>query len=190
MAELLSTEDLAVFGGPAKIAIDLDFGPTGERGSKFFVNDGHPNSVEFITTPLVYDMYINLDPTGGDYRSLYQYQVVSGVKTWVKLTNLIPNTYSQNISTSFVSGETTINVPLISIVPEDLAGSIESSSFNVQHSIVNNPNPVASSMSINGIIDDAGIQVLSLTLKSVELSSGTWEDLSGQKTVHLSISVV
>ena len=33
---ILSTEDLTVFGGPALISLDVDFGPSGSRGSRIY----------------------------------------------------------------------------------------------------------------------------------------------------------
>lgn len=192
MANLLSNDDITVLGGPSSISVDLDFGPTGQRGSYWIVGWGDPNlpSTTIGQTPQIQDLFLNLDDANGEYLSVYQYQSGLGSTSWVKLVNLIPKIYSKNILTDFSAGTTTINIPLISIVPEITISTTVSSNFNIQHSIVNNPNPIASSISVGDVVVDNGIYVLPLTITATEYSEGAWEDLSGQKTVHLFISVV
>jgi hypothetical protein len=192
MANLLSNEDITVLGGPASLSVDLDFGPTGQRGSYWIVGNGNPNDpdTEIGQTPQVQDMYLNLDSANAEYLSVYQYQTGIGSTSWVKLVNLLPKIYSQNVSTEFTVGSATINIPIINIIPESSVGTVTSEMFNVQHSIVNNESPLTSSLNVGGIIIDNGLQVLPLTIVAKQYSEGAWEDLSGQKMVHLFISVV
>ena len=37
---VLATDDLAVLGGPETVNVEVDFGPTGDRGSQIFSNVG------------------------------------------------------------------------------------------------------------------------------------------------------
>jgi hypothetical protein len=192
MANLLSNSDITVLGGPSEVTVNLDFGPTGQRGSYWIVGNGDPNdpNTQIGQTPQIQDMYINLDTANDEYLSVYQYQAGLGSNSWVKLLNLIPNIFSSNIISEFSAGSTTINLPLISIVPQSNTGNLTSDNFNLQHSIVNNAHPLASSLNVGDIVTDNGIQVLPITILATQYAEGAWEDLSGQKTVHLFISVV
>lgn len=192
MTNLLSNEDITVLGGPAQINVDLDFGPTGQRGSYWIVGNGNPNSqnTQIGQTPQIQDMYLNLDSENGEYLSVYQYQSGIGSTSWIKLVNLIPKIFSKNVTANFVNGIATINISLIDIVPSDIIGSIVATDFNIQHSLINTGFPIASGLSISGIIIDNGLQVLSLEITASKLQQGAWENLSGQQSVHLFISLV
>jgi len=194
MANLYSSDDITVLGGPSTINIDLDFGPTGQRGSKFFVGNGNPNSTPSpISTSIplfVFDMYLNLNPATSEYRSLYQYQNVSGTNTWVKLINLIPNIYSLNISLNFVNGIASTTLPVISLVDSDQVSSITASRFNVQHSLVNNGKPNMTDVTVSEIVVADGTRVLPLSFSAYQLNNGIIESVTGQKMVHIFISVV
>lgn len=191
MANILTTDDITVLGGPAVISVDLDFGPTGQRGSKFFIKNGNPNSVNWGNQVLYYgDLCINADSGSTDYRNLYIYQSVSGQNTWVKITNLIPNFYSRKSINEFVDGVISVEIPLISITPADLVGQLTTDSFVIQHSIVNTVNPTVSNLSINSITDIDNIEILQLSVKATELVNGEWVNISGQRSLHLFISVV
>jgi hypothetical protein len=194
MANLYSSDDITVLGGPSTVNIDLDFGPTGQRGSKFFVGNGNPNStpspIGSSTPVFIFDMYLNLNSATSEYRSLYQYQSVSGTNTWVKLINLIPNIYSLNISLNFVDGVASTTIPVISLVDSDQVSSITASKFNVQYSILNSGKPTMNDLVVSDIVVADGTRVLPLSFSSYELNNGSIESLTGQKMVHLFISVV
>lgn len=192
MANLLSNEDITVLGGPAEITVNLDFGPTGQRGSYWIVGNGNPNdsNTEIGQTPQVQDIYLNLDSEDGEYLSVYQYQTGIGITSWVKLVNLIPKIFSKNVTANFVDGAASINISLIEVVPPEIIGSTVLTDFNVQHSVVNTNSPVASGLSVSGIIIDNGTQVLSLDITASQLQEGAWENLSGEQSVHLFISLV
>ena len=64
---LLSNDDITVLGPPELVEVLVDIGPTGQRGSKFFVGTGEPNTLTtsgtiFSETINLYDMYINSAP--------------------------------------------------------------------------------------------------------------------------------
>jgi hypothetical protein len=200
---LLSTDDLTILGGPAEVNLQVDFGSTGDRGSQIFVNTGKPiitlvNS-EYVTalapSAQVMDLYINVLSADSEYQYVYQLQstgISSPPVQWTKLFKLVSNIYSHNTNSVvdlFVDGDLTVDIELTKIVPSELIGSLDASNFNVQHTILGT-NPIASSVTVAPIqtIDD--ILKLRLIIHGVEFVDGNWVNLSGQKTVHLFITVV
>lgn len=189
---IISTDELSVLGGPSKIDVSVDFGPQGQRGSQIFAGLGQPNdpstNIGFI--PAILDLYINILTSDEEYMFIYQYQNVAGTYTWVKLLKLIPNMLSKAVTDSFTSGELQINIPVSSIVPLSNVSNLTSANFNIQHSIVNNTNPISSTMTIGELAITGGESTLPLTLKAIEFNGTEWIDLDGQKTVHLFITVI
>jgi hypothetical protein len=192
MTNLLTNDDVTVLGGPAEITVDLDFGPTGNRGSYWIVGSGNPNDseTEIGQTPQVQDMYLNLNPEEGEYLSVYQYQTGIGITSWVKLVNLIPKISSKNVLADFTTGLATINLPLVGIVPEASIGTLVATDFNIQHSVVGTDSPVSSGLSVVGITTDNGVSVLQIEVRAIQQVDGAWEEISGQQLIHLFISVV
>ena len=181
---LLTTDDLAILGGPETVNVEVDFGPAGDRGSQIYAVSGQPNdSNTYIPeTPKVYDIAINISPTDDEYQFVYQYVDES----WIPLFKLVSNFYSKNYAdVSFASGEWTVLVPIIAIT----SSSVTSENFNVQYSI-SNTNPIASSLQIGSISTGSGEEALPITIKAHELIDGEWSALSGIKPVHLFISMV
>lgn len=121
MEILLSSEELAVFGGPSSLDLNVDFGPQGQRGSLIFTGGGKPTDpeVELIFNNVTYnsqsaqpfDLFINLNPDDFEYLFLYQYGFVNGVLTWSKVLRLIPNTAIANQSIIFYNGEAVTFTP-------------------------------------------------------------------------------
>jgi hypothetical protein len=195
---ILSSEDVTVFGGPSTLNVEVDFGPTGDRGSSILVGLGKPTDVQTTNVDgakeidgqvfKIYDMYLNLLASDDEYLSLYQYHNISGINTWDQLVSFAPNNYVRNTQKTFNAGSTTINVDVSKIDPS--AVGLDASHFSVQHSIVNNINPVSSSCSIGAVFDDAGILSLPITIKAIEYDGTSWANLSGSKMVHLLINVV
>ena len=99
---VLSNDDLTVLAGPSTVELLVDIGPTGTRGSKFFVGVGNPNAVT-ISTKILNDLYINSAP-GSDYGYLYQYVSEPGGDTWVEVLKLNPTIYSKLHTVTFISG--------------------------------------------------------------------------------------
>jgi hypothetical protein len=110
---LLSNENLSVFGGPASIDVNVDFGAQGVRGSLIFTGPGKPTdaTVSFPTPPAPQDLYINLLPSDFEYLFLYQYGSVNGVVSWSRVLRLIPNTAIANIPVIFIDGIARTLVP-------------------------------------------------------------------------------
>ena len=189
---VLTSDDLTVLGGPARVEVSVDFGPKGERGSNIYAGLGQPNDpdTDIGFVPQVFDMYINILTSDPEYMVFYQYQNVAGVRTWVNLMRLIPNIYSVNNVGTFNSGERQINIPVTAIVPLSNVANLTAENFNIQHSIVNNSNPVSSTLSVAELETFSGELTLPLTIKAIEFDGTEWVDLEGQKTVHLFITVV
>jgi hypothetical protein len=103
---LMSNENLSVFGGPASLDVNVDFGPKGDRGSLIFQGPGKPTDaiVSFPTTPQPLDLYINRSPSDFEFLFLYEYGIINGVAGWSKLFRLIPSTALANIQVVFING--------------------------------------------------------------------------------------
>jgi hypothetical protein len=189
---LVGSMDVTVLGGPATVDVGLDFGPSGDRGSYFFVGNGNPNTPGTVIgqTPKVQDMYINLLTSDPEYLFLYQYQYVNGSNVWVRLVKLIPNHYSESVTRSFENGELNFFIPVGNIVASNLIANITSSNLSVQHSIVNNANPVTSTLIIGNIVTTGGVVSLPITIKAKEFDGTDWIDLDGNARIDLFISVV
>ena len=187
---LLNTEDVVVLGPPDSIDLLVDIGPQGTRGSKIIVGSGEPNTltasgVLFGTTLILNDMYINTAP-GENYGYMYQYISQAGANTWVQVLIVSPAIYSSVRAVTFTSGAGSITIPILNIVT--VSGSpLTASNFNVQFQI-EGANPIASSMEIPALAG-AGTNLV-INFDAVQYSGGSWSNLSGNKTVHLFISIV
>lgn len=186
MTVLVANDDITVIGGPTSINVNMDIGATGKRGSQIFISLGNPNDVEIGQTIEVFDLCINTLKSDSEYLSLYQYQNRGAVNQWVRLFELIPDSFSQNSEKSFVDGLSEINVPVSSITSTE---NLTALNFNVQCSVIGE-NPVSTSISISeiDIIDD--IQVLPISLKCVEFVDNAWSLINGSRMIHLLITVV
>jgi hypothetical protein len=187
---LISNDDITVLGPPELVEVLVDIGPTGQRGSKFFVGTGEPNSLTtsgtiFSETINLYDMYINSAP-GVNYGYMYQYISEVGGNTWVQVLKISPTLYSKRHAVTFALGEGSISIPISNIV--SVSGTpLTASNFNVQYSIENTA-PIASSVEIPALAG-AGTNLV-VNLNAARYSSSTWSNLTGEVTVHLFISVV
>ena len=192
---LLTTEDVAVLGGPDTVNVEVDFGTTGDRGSQIFSNVGKPvigtNGLTSLAPDCqLFDLYINILSTDDEYQYVYQLQNVLGTNTWVKLFKLVSNIYSKNYTaTSFVDGVWTMNIPIAEIVPSSLAGSASAENFNIQYSVLNQY-PIASSINVGEISTSGGERILPVTITASELLDGTFVSIDDIKVVQLFITVV
>lgn len=188
MTVLIANDDLTVIGGPTSIAVSMDLGATGKRGSQIFISPGNPTDPLTVIgqTPEVFDLCINTLVSDSEYLYLYQYQNLGAVNQWMPLFKIIPDTFADNSSKSFSSGSAQINIPVSSITATQ---NLSSSNFNIQYSIFGD-NPISSSVSVAeiDIIDE--IEVLPITINAVEFIDNNWEPASGTKIVSLLITVV
>ena len=187
----IASANLNILGGPSRIDVSVDYGQRGDRGSLILYGQGKPYIVSLPETPSLYDMYVNLLPSDDEYQYVYQYINTPTGLAWTSLFKLQPNTYSNNQDLSFVDGSVEVWIPVSSVTgAENPLSSITAGNFNVQYSIISQ-NPIASSFSL-GAVTTSQTDILSLpiTIYASELESGTWSPLSGQKTVHLFVTMV
>jgi hypothetical protein len=187
---LLNTEDVVVLGPPETVDVLVDIGPQGVRGNKIIVGSGEPNTlttngVIFGQSLILNDTYINTSP-GVNYAYMYQYISAPGGNTWVEILRINPTIYSSIQEVQFNSGAATLSIPVSSIVISS-GLTIQSSNFNIHHSIVG-PNPISSSFQVAPLSEDG--TNLSLVLYAVEYVDGSWEPVSEAKEVHIFISIV
>lgn len=182
---VLSNDDVTVLSSPETIELLVDIGPTGTRGSKFFVGTGDPNDDDTLE-PLLNDLYVNVS-FGSSQGYLYQYVSEPGGDVWVEVLNINPAIYSKIHTVTFASGTSsdigsgTILVPITDITEvTGLAGV----NFNVQYSIVN-ANPLASS--ISSVTVSGTDLVVNLQVSEYD---GTWGAFDSETDVHLFVSVV
>ena len=185
---LLSNEDITVLGPPSYVDVLVDVGPTGDRGSQVFVGTGNPNdpNTEIGQTPELNDLFIN-NATGDEYSWMYQYVSVPGGNTWTPILKVNPTIYSLMEDAYYVSGTSSINVPISDIVQSG-AGNLTASNFSIQFSI-GNDKPV--SAVINSVtITGATLDTLTISFKALEYDGAAWIDLAGEVTTHLLITIV
>jgi hypothetical protein len=189
---LVSTDDLTVLGGPATINLELDFGPTGARGSKIFSTNQNPNSSGALGSqiPVIGDWAINVSQNDAEYSYMYEYvAITNSTSQWQQRLKLDPGVYAENRSVTFTDGSATILLSLNNVLKLTTTTPITSSNFNVQHSVLNTK-PVSSAISVGTTSLQNEILTLPITIKAMEYTGGTWLNLEGSKMVHLFISVV
>jgi hypothetical protein len=181
---LVNTDDIVVLGGPSQIDVSVDVGPQGDRGAKFFVGSGNPNTLTLPETPQLGDFFVN-SSTASDYGWLYIYtQTVSNTNSWEPALKLQPAIYSSNVDATFDSnGLTTIEV-LLSDIVSDITIT-DASRYIVQITPIHS-SPVA--VSINTKTVSSGY--LNIDLEAVEYFSSTWQNLQGAVSLGVTISVV
>jgi hypothetical protein len=187
----ISSANLNILGGPSTVQVSVDYGQRGDRGSIILYGQGKPTLVTLQETPLVYDMYVNLLPSDNEYQWIYQYISTPTGLAWKPLFKLQPNTYSDNQAAVFVDGSVELWVPVTSITGgDDSLFGVDSSNFNIQHSVIS-VNPVASSITI-GDLELSPLEVLSLpiTINATEFLDDSWSPVSGEKLIHLFITVI
>lgn len=171
--------DLNVYGGPASIDVAIDFGRQGTRGSKFWLGQGDPTSALSGQDVLVNDLYINTLPTDPYYGWLYQYVIEVGSLVWTKVFSINPTQYTTKKVQTFASGSTTVLIP----ISQFTTGTVSLlSTFTITYTI-EGTNPIATSFTPSIVGTD-----LSIVIKAIEYSGGSWSNLSGTKNVNMLVS--
>jgi hypothetical protein len=180
---ILENEDLDVFGGPATIDLSVDFGRTGERGSRTWVGNGDPAIVLASQDIKLFDLYINTN--AADYSWLYQYVAEIGGPAWVKVLRLNPQQASKISTVTFTSGEATLNIPTSTITSDT---TLDASQFIVRYNLENAAgNPVASSFTYS-IETISTVKYIQIVINGAEWNGTAWTSLGGDHKVHTFIS--
>jgi hypothetical protein len=168
---LLNTDDIVVLGSPTNLDVSIDFGPTGQRGTKIFAGSGDPNNSGVIPAGeeiFIGDFFIN-SSIASRYAWLYRYSTGIGGTTWTPILKLQPTFYSKNIQAAFTDGSANISIPLFDIISDLSIVDVNRYSINVTPL---SENPIA--LSINN-------KSISYSSSETELSS-TIESISGNGT--------
>lgn len=198
MAEVLvSSDNLTVLGGPTSINVDVDFGPSGNRGSLIYASNGDPNlSTSGIPADVQpYDLAINISASSSRYLTVYQYYSADGVESWQELTRLSPNAGSFNLDIYFANGvsQQTQGVDGILVPVSSITESTEltPANFNIQYAI-ESVTPIMSSMTISPTLVVANnISYLAFGLSAIEFNGVGLAAVDGvTKKVHFFITVV
>jgi hypothetical protein len=180
---ILENEDLDVFGGPSTVDVSVDFGRTGERGSRTWVGNGNPATVLASQDVKLYDLYINT--SAADYGWTYQYVAEVGTPAWVKV--LRPSPASRITAATFTTGSATINIPVSTITSDT---TVAANQFTIRYNIENSAgNPVASSFTYS-ITTISSVKYVQIIIKGAEWNGTSWSNLNSVTpyNVHTSIS--
>lgn len=191
---------LSILDGPASVTVNVDKGIFGIPGSQFYLSSGDPNIPGNIAgSPAIarYDLCINTAASDANYLFLYQHNFIPGtqVLAWIPGFKLVPNTVAKNQSATFSEGSSTIEfeIELPTGYSSGTGGIPEN--YDIQYEISIAPGvtiqpPVSAAYTINSILVASGIATINMTFSGVELISDTWTAISGNKVIHLIITVV
>jgi len=177
---ILSTVNLDVFGGPTSVDVSVDFGQTGQRGSRIWAGAGDPAAILSSQSVQLYDLFINTNTVDPFYGWMYQYILEIGSPVWVRLLRLNPSQYSAQVSAAFTTGEATITVP-ITLLTSDAGTTADK--YTIRYNI-ENTSPVATAFTYT--VDEDNINI---TLRAASWNGTAWSNLNGvSRDVHLFIS--
>lgn len=177
---VLSTVNLDVFGGPTSVDVSVDFGQTGQRGSRIWVGAGDPAAILASQQLQLFDLFINTNTIDPFYGWLYQYVLEIGSPTWVRVLRLNPSQYSTQVATTFTTGSGTIVVP-ISLLTSDSSPTADKFTirYNIEHT-----SAIATAFTYT--VDENNITI---TVRGASWNGTTWSNLNGVTLdVHLFIS--
>jgi len=190
---LFSNDDITVLGPPSSIDVQLDVGPTGQRGSKIFIGAGDPNTLTDFNNDVIFeqkiylnDLYIN-NATGSEYSYMYQYLKKLGANTWVEVLKVNPAIYSLTETVNFSAGVGSLSIEIADIV-QNTGSPLTANNFSIQFSFGNDKVVTGSITQV--AVTGATNENLSITFKAIEYDSGNWIDLVGEVTTHLFITIV
>jgi hypothetical protein len=213
-----SNNDITVIGGPTRLDLDLNIGPSGTRGSFIFQGNGNPNLINpnsgvFSRSPEIFDLFIDSDPASPKYLQAYQFLNKDGVTVWEEAFKLSQSIYNVNKVVRFTAGNGETSVNLSGLGLDNLPfNDAQNSSFyfnvtatisNIDIEAIGSPVdldashlPSAVSVLIQDVVDlsegsdDSGQfpAKIPIKLKAVEFSSGTWAPIN-EKDVLVYLSI-
>jgi hypothetical protein len=186
---VLDAEDLLVLGPVANVELQTDIGPTGNRGSKFFVGSGDPNNFGVIPATeqiQIGDFFIN-SSTSSRYGWLYVYQAgQNNVVSWIEAVRLQPAIYSNNIQIEFQNGLATTSIPIQDITSD--SSVIDANKYVIQLTPISS-DPFLINLQQKGIPSPDYNQLV-LDTRAVRLFLGSWVPFTGLVTVGITVSVL
>ena len=194
---ILSTDELAVFGGPASINVDIDFGPTGTRGSRIYGVEADPRlaTTEKPADIQNYDIAMVISPSESDYLTVYQ-KIGTTSDEWIAFASLVPNVFSTKATVTFTDGVATGYIPVSDLFTLDPNQYI-ADNFMVQVTLENplaatTPTllkPVSSGVSLS-IATAGGKKYLVVVMTAVEYNVSTlaWLPATGARVAHVFIT--
>jgi hypothetical protein len=177
---LFQNEDLDIFGGPTSLDVSLDFGRTGERGTRTWVGNGDASAVLASQDVNLYDLYIDSGSSDG---WLYQYIPEIGGPEWAQVLRLNQQQDSRITSKTFTTGQTTLSIPTSEITTDT---TLTAGQFIIRYNIENDY-PIASSFTYS-IATVSSVKYIQIIIKAAEWDGTTWANLSGPHNVHTFIS--
>jgi hypothetical protein len=214
---VVSSDNLTVLGGPEKIDVDLNIGAAGNRGSIFFTGLENPNTLtsqDFTQQPLLFDIYIIVDPSSDNYLQAYQYLNRDGVLVWTPSFKISENVTAFNKVVPFSSGVGSVILDVASLGLNNVTFESFTNSFaffNVQATISNinveeAPDgeslehfPAALSVNVgDAYFDNTGggdpaeyPMKLPIDFKAVQFNGTSWEEVTDKNVIiHLRVEFV
>ena len=198
---IVSVDTVTLIGGPAKVNVDLDFGPQGQRGSLILYGLGKPGDLpaeDFSFAPQLLDWYINLLTTDNEYLYIYQYVSKDGVTQWDRIFKIIPNVYNTNEVITFTDGQATINIAIANTTLALLPGTdISQLKLNTHISLEVLPTtpllesyPMVSSFRIGEPTINNNEYYLPILVTAADVTPLGVVPITGDRTAHISINVI
>jgi hypothetical protein len=184
---LLDTEDITVLGPPQNIDVSVGIGQEGQRGSKWFVGAGNPNTAGVIPSGediQVGDIFINTS-TGSNFSWLYVYASGLVSNSWVPALRLQPSIYTRNMEIVFDSnGSGTATIALSDIIADITITNVDNYVVQVTPILLSGH----ASISINSKSITSGNLIINLS--AIEYDTGSWSEFEGTMKIGVTISVV
>lgn len=194
---ILSTEELSVFGGPTSINVDIDFGPTGARGSRIYGVEADPRVIATEKPADIqnYDIAMVISPSESDYLTVYQ-KIGTSPEDWIQFASLVPNVYSIKTKVTFTDGVATGLLPVSDLFTLD---TYTVDQFMVQLTIENaaaattptllKPMSTGYSLSIASV---GAKKYLVIKTTAIEYNAATlsWTPVAGERVAHLFVTSV
>jgi hypothetical protein len=185
---VVNTDDLVVLAPPAQIDVGIDFGPQGQRGATFYAGSGNPNDASVaenvfgdIIIPVGGDLFINT-AAGANYGWLFIYNPKVVGNDWDAVLRLNPPIYSRNIEETFVSGSTTVSVPIADIIPPGVV-------ISGPYSYVVNLTPINSDPTVLTINSQTiSGSNLNIIVEGIKYSGGSWSNLDSE-TIDIATTI-
>jgi hypothetical protein len=187
---VLDTEDLLVLGPVDNVELQVDIGPTGKRGSKYFVGAGNPNTPGVIPETeeiQIGDFFINSSTSSSDYGWLYVRQAgQNNIVSWVKAVQLQPAMYANNFTATFSAGLGSIAILLSDIVSQ---GAPTNTNKYVAQLTVLNAEPVLLTLQQKRI-PSPDFNTLFLDIRAIRYSLNEWIPVNSDLNIGVTISVI